>query len=1133
MAVTRSTPADRRRQPTAATATLPRTGLPWESPQVTRTKEAVLLAGAFLAVLVGLFLVYRAATLPFAEVEAQMERGEVVNLNEVTRAEQIAPLLSFLEERTERAFVAEEIARHLTRPGEPPVPNVGELGKIRIPVSEVGDSTRLPELRGRLEAARAAGAAPETIRLLSTTDLRRLKPEVIVRTPAQFRRTFLLWSALFLLVFPLVHLGFRFRRFTGDELMLPIVLLLAGLGLMVMLSVRDPLRDQLLFRTFVQGVAAGAALLFAASQVDYEKSPLPRFSFVPLLAAFGLSLLLITLGSGPGGSDAKVNLFGFQPVELIKILIVLFLAGYFRDRWEFLRELPETRGGLGGMPRWARLPKLEYALPPIVAIGFVLGFFFLQKDLGPALVMAFVFFFLYAVARGRWTLAGAGAALVGLGFFAGYQLGYPRTVSGRISMWLSPWDNVFRGGDHLAQALWTLAGGGLTGTGLGLGQPGFVPEIHTDMVLAAIGEELGFLGLLGVFGLYAVLLSRGFRAAQRSGRAYSFFLALGLTLVLGLPVLLIAGGVVGLFPLSGVVSPFLSYGRSAMLANFAIVGVLLALSARGSAAGKNDAIARLKGPLRGLALGIGVVMIAILARAAHVQILRDEKVLTRGALTIQGDGTRRYQYNPRLEEIARSIPRGAIVDRNGIPLATSDPADLEEHRTALVRLGAALPSGTRKGQRIYPFGGRTFHLLGDLRSRTNWGAKNTSYAERDSRIKLQGYDDFAGIAEVTQPDGRKTREIQLDYRELLPLLRHRHEPGNKEVRAILDRDRTLRLSVDIRLQLRAAEVLERYVKEAKSPGGAAVLLDPANGDLLASVSYPWPKRFPIHPGEDEEEHRSELTDRARYGIYPPGSTFKLVTAMTALRQDPGIARKTYLCQLLPDGRVGAKVRGWGRPIRDDLTVHTPHGTVDMQKGISRSCNAYFAQLAVYDVGHEPLLEMAQKLGISVAQPNTPEQLKDALPQASYGQGQVTATPFQMTRVAATLAAGGRMPEGRWILDESNPRKAEPEPILDEALAKVVTRAMRAVVSEGTAAAYVGGVEPPMAGKTGTAEVQGKPSHSWFVGFAPYPARGRGLAFGVIVENGGYGGRVAARAAGEMVREAGRLGLIQSAGEEAR
>ena len=138
-------------------------------------------------------------------------------------------------------------------------------------MAQVADSTKLPELRGRLDAARAAGSAPETIRLLSTTDLRRLKPEVIVRTPAQFRRTFFLWTALFLLVFPLVHLGFRFRRFTGDELMLPIVLLLAGLGLMVMLSVRDPLRDQGPFSEIaVTGRVWGAASAMSDDSVGID-----------------------------------------------------------------------------------------------------------------------------------------------------------------------------------------------------------------------------------------------------------------------------------------------------------------------------------------------------------------------------------------------------------------------------------------------------------------------------------------------------------------------------------------------------------------------------------------------------------------------------------------------------------------------------------------------------------------------------------------------------------------------------------------------------------------------------------------------------------------------------------------------
>ena len=132
--------------------------------------------------------------------------------------------------------------------------------------------------------------------------------------------------------------------------------------------------------------------MLGASLLDFERSPLRRLTFLPLLAALGLSVLLILFGSGPGVSDAKVNLFGFQPVELIKILVVLFLAGYFVERWEFLRELAERRLAL---PGWLALPKLEYALPPVVAIAVVLFFFFLQRDLGPALILSFLFLLLY------------------------------------------------------------------------------------------------------------------------------------------------------------------------------------------------------------------------------------------------------------------------------------------------------------------------------------------------------------------------------------------------------------------------------------------------------------------------------------------------------------------------------------------------------------------------------------------------------------------------------------------------------------------------------------------------------------------------------------------------------------------
>ncbi|HEU5323573.1 MAG TPA: FtsW/RodA/SpoVE family cell cycle protein, partial [Methylomirabilota bacterium] len=548
-------------------------------------------------------------------------------------------------------------------------------------------------------------------------------------------------------------------------------------------------------------------------------------------------------------------------------------------------------------------------------IGLVAAFFFLQRDLGPALILSLLFLILYCVARGRPWMAAAGMALIVAAFAIGYRLGIPRTVSGRLQMWLSPWDNSFRGGDHLAQGLWSLAGGAVTGTGLGLGQPGRVPEIHTDLVLAAIGEELGFVGLLAVLGLYVLLVQRGFLAAFRAGGVYSFFLALGLTVLVAVQILLISGGVVGVVPLSGVVSPFLSSGRTAMLANFFILGMLAGISAR---PGDPAVTRRFRGAAKWTAAGFALVLAAIVARAAQVQIVQPDPFLTRGALTLQADGYRRFQYNPRLVDIARSIPRGNIVDRNGVLLATSDAADLEKRRAILERLGATLspPDRPERGYRYYPFEGKTYHLLGDLNSRVNWAATNTSFAERDSRIRLQGYDDFAGIVDVEQPDGSVTREIQLNYAELIPVLRHRWQPDHPELRQILDRDRTVRMSIDVRLQVVAAQVLEKYAKRARF-GGAAVVFDAKTGDLLASVSYPWPRREPEVIAEEEEDLRERrpdddtagpLFDRARYGIYPPGSTFKLVTAMAALRKDPQLARRKFTCKVLPGERFGNYVR---------------------------------------------------------------------------------------------------------------------------------------------------------------------------------------------------------------------------------
>ena len=161
--------------------------------------------------------------------------------------------------------------------------------------------------------------------------------------------------------------------------------------------------------------------------------------------------------------------------------------------------------------------------------------------------------------------------------------------------------------------------------------------------------------------------------------------------------------------------------------------------------------------------------------------------------------------------------------------------------------------------------------------------------ERDSAVQLQGYDDRARVVEVKDPrTGSAAYTIKYDYRELLPLLRHRWEPEHPEVKRILTRERDVRMSIDARLQVAATEILARQLKQLGKERGALVALDPDNGDLLASVSLP----APALPAETvtTEENPGPLLDRARYGMYPPGSTFKVVTAIAALRRDPALAQ---------------------------------------------------------------------------------------------------------------------------------------------------------------------------------------------------------------------------------------------------
>jgi cell division protein FtsW (lipid II flippase) len=993
---------------------------------------------------------------------------------------------------------------------------------LRFLTTERASGRRLPNVGAAARATTTAGAP-----LFTSSDLAAIKPFFVVRSRAQFRDQVVLWSVLYILGFHLVALVWRMRAVDGDRLLLAAAHLITGIGFVILLSRPDPLRDVPLFVRYSEGALFGLGLMIAFSLIDFGTAAFRDLSYLPLLGAIGLCASLIVFGAGPGHSGARVNLGPVQPIEAIRLLLAFFLAGYFARRWELLRGLRTRAIRSIHVPRWVNVPRAEYVLPVLAGVAVALGLFALQKDLGPALLLCCVFLTMYAVARGRLGMPVAGLALLVAGFYVGHLVHVSRTLSDRVLMWQSPWDNAAAGGDQVAQAIWGMAAGGPLGTGLGLGDTRYLPAGHTDLMLAAVAEETGIVGLLALAATFGMVAWRGFRIARSAPSDYGFFLGTALTLFLIVPVLVMAAGIVGALPLTGVVTPFLSYGGSAMAANFAALGILSSIRAdrRPPADLRSFDV-----PLHWVGGALVVAAAALIAVAVEIQVVHADDYLVRPQLGVRADGGRRYAYNPRVLDVAREMTRGTAFDRRGLPLATDDAAAIERARPEYQKLGISLAGACPSSAvRCYPLGGRAFHVLGDARSRLNWGASNSSYVERDAEAALRGFDDRATVVATTDVAGRSMSTIRRDYRELVPLLRHRYEPDDPAVAALRRRPHDVRLTIDAGLQIRVASIVEAHAKKA-SGKAAAVVLDPDSGAVLASVSYPWPSENSEDDGEGDVESRlladgasagQALLDRARYGLYPPGSTFKLVTAAAALTRDLDVARTAFTCTRLPDGRVGAKLAGWSRPVRDDVLDTHPHGTIDMHEGLVHSCNAYFAQLAM-KLGPQPLIECAARLGIALTPSSNPvARVRDTLPQVGYGQADVRATPLRMARVAAAIAASGALRDARWQQTSAPVGSA----FLSPAAARVLASDMRAVVMRGTGGSLR---DHPwrIAGKTGTAEVDGAPSHAWFVGFAPYGPAKKRIAFAIVIEHAGYGGRTAAAAAGEIVTAAGLSGVLE-------
>jgi cell division protein FtsW (lipid II flippase) len=390
-------------------------------------------------------------------------------------------------------------------------------------------------------------------------------------------------------MFVVAHLLLVAFGHRGDQLILPAVGAMGGLGIIMLHRMPQDLAG-----TSMLGVELGMAptqlLWFGVGLVAMvviavglrDDGILRHYKYS--WAAIGIALLAATLllGYEVNGARLWIDLgpVSVQPGELLKIVLVIFIAGYLAETRTLLTS---ARSRIG----FISIPPLPYFLPMLVLFGAVMLIVVRLNDLGTALLFFGIFLTMLFVATGRRSYVLIGLALFVAGSFVAYRLfGH---VQARVDVWLDPFADPLGAGFQPVRALYALGRGGIFGEGLGqglvtLGGDLTIPFVHTDFIFTAIAEELGLLGAFALLGFAMVLVFRGLRIAALARDDFGALLAVGLTASLGLQTLIIIGGNTKLIPLTGITLPFVSYGGSSVLASFIMIGLLLAISHRSGTA---------------------------------------------------------------------------------------------------------------------------------------------------------------------------------------------------------------------------------------------------------------------------------------------------------------------------------------------------------------------------------------------------------------------------------------------------------------------------------------------------------------------------------------------------------------------
>ncbi len=859
----------------------------------------------------------------------------------------------------------------------------------------------------------------------------------------------------------------------ADPAILPIVFVLSGIGITFVTRLAPTLAMNQVTWLFLS-VAAMVVTLFVVRNLD----ELADYKFTIGIIGVALILLPMVFGTEQGGSKLWLRLgsFSFQPGELAKIAIVLFLASFFAANRELLSVSSRKIGPL-------TLPRPRMLAPVLCMWGLSLLIVVFERDLGSALLFFTIFVVMIYVTTGRASYVLISVALLAAGAVGCYFLF--NHVRVRFNIWLDPFADAQGGGLQIVQSLYSLADGGLFGAGVGRGMPRLIPVVESDFIFSAIGEEMGLLGGSAVLLLFMLFAVRGFATAARAKSDMAAFTATGLTTSVCFQAFLIVAGVTKFMPLTGVTLPFMSQGGSSLLASFIIVGLLLRCGDQGTghnvlvsgsgvagstvtpalhANGVSQVHDALKdSPYAMVSFGMETPESGVLGRVALSHRLTALvtfftvlfALLIANLTFIQVIKAGDYQSMPsNTHTIARSakVQRGAIITSDGVTLAES----LKQSDGTYVR--------------SYPAGNLAVHTVGYLS--TQYGATGI---ESTMNNALTGHADHSS------------------WQGAMNSLAGIEQPGDSVV-----------LTINSKIQQVADEALAGRV-------GAVVVLDPSTGAVLAKSSAPTYSYDDLAAAITGASGNGALVDRTTQALYAPGSTFKAVTLSAALNSGAFTLDSTFDAPASMD--IG------GAAVTND--GDREYGTLTLREAFAVSSNVAFGQLAVQE-GAGELVKYAEAFGYDgslgldfscipsvMANPGDMGEWETAWAGCGQPVGEHAsangpqATVMQNAVVAAAIANGGVImnpyvvdsvlsPEGTQI------SKTAPKSLgqaISADTAREVTDAMVSVVESGTGgAASLSGVT--VAGKTGTAET-GSGINSLFIGFAP--ADKPTLAISVCIE----------------------------------